>query len=61
MVLGKPIDQNGKKGEYCVKTGVGTILGNLNEETYIVSELMERQVMLQDDFFNRRCVKKVVD
>ena len=39
-------------------TGVGVIIENFNEETYIVSELMVGQVMLQDDLTNRRCVKK---
>ena len=38
---------------YWVKTGVGLIIGNFNENTYVINERMERQVRLQD----RRWVK----
>ena len=41
-----------------VKTEVGAIMENFNKETYIVSELMEKQVLLQNDFNNRKSIKK---
>ena len=58
MISRRRVDYIGKTVRYCAKTWIGVIIENFNEETHIVSKLMERQVVLKKDFTKGRCVEK---